>query len=299
MKTSLIFSFCLLSASAFTQLTYVPDDALEDFLETNYPACSDGVTNDYVLTSGLSSVVQITIMSDNYPVLDFTGLEDCNNLVGIEVSNSSYCTSLDFSMVNTASTTYGAINLNIGFCPNLVSLKAPKTTITFVVENCNLLNNIELYPTTSLVSVAVSFCNNLEVLDLSMVSSVQPSVFFIPQIVVSLNPLLSCVNLKNGYCHVWNAASFYGNNLTCIEVDDPSYCANSTNWSDETLLAGGTGTYSSSCGNCTTGLEQTKLDEKEVVRITDLLGRVTLPKPNMPLIYIYSDGSMERVFVTD
>lgn len=37
-------------------------------------------------------------------------------------------------------------------------------------------------------------------------------------------------------------------------------------------------------------------DDKEVVKIVDLLGRETAFKPNTPLIYIYSDGTMERVF---
>lgn len=34
----------------------------------------------------------------------------------------------------------------------------------------------------------------------------------------------------------------------------------------------------------------------EVVKIVDLLGRETEFKPNTPLIYIYSDGKMQRVF---
>ena len=37
-------------------------------------------------------------------------------------------------------------------------------------------------------------------------------------------------------------------------------------------------------------------NSKQVVKILDLLGRETRFKPNTPLIYIYSDGSRERVF---
>ena len=36
--------------------------------------------------------------------------------------------------------------------------------------------------------------------------------------------------------------------------------------------------------------------DKELIKIIDVLGRVTIVKPNTPLIYIYSDGSCERVF---
>ena len=36
--------------------------------------------------------------------------------------------------------------------------------------------------------------------------------------------------------------------------------------------------------------------DKELIKIIDVLGRETIVKPNTPLIYIYSDGSSERVF---
>ncbi len=44
-----------------------------------------------------------------------------------------------------------------------------------------------------------------------------------------------------------------------------------------------------------TGIEELTNAEKELVKIVDLLGRETEFKPNMPLIFIYSDGTMERV----
>ena len=36
--------------------------------------------------------------------------------------------------------------------------------------------------------------------------------------------------------------------------------------------------------------------DKELLKVIDILGRETIVKPNTPLIYIYSDGSCERVF---
>ena len=38
--------------------------------------------------------------------------------------------------------------------------------------------------------------------------------------------------------------------------------------------------------------------EKELVKIIDLLGRETGFKANKPLIYIYSDGSVEKLIKT-
>ncbi len=48
------------------------------------------------------------------------------------------------------------------------------------------------------------------------------------------------------------------------------------------------------CG--TTGLETLQNTPKKVVKIVDLMGRETEFKPNTALIYLYDDGSTERVF---
>ena len=44
-----------------------------------------------------------------------------------------------------------------------------------------------------------------------------------------------------------------------------------------------------------TGIDELVNSGKELVKIVDLLGRETPFKPNTPLIFIYSDGTMERV----
>ena len=51
---------------------------------------------------------------------------------------------------------------------------------------------------------------------------------------------------------------------------------------------------SSSLGN--DDLELTKNPHKTLIYILDLLGRETTFKPNTPLIYVYDDGSIEKVF---
>jgi len=43
------------------------------------------------------------------------------------------------------------------------------------------------------------------------------------------------------------------------------------------------------------GLEELNLSKKELVKIVDLMGRETKMVSNTPLIFIYSDGTMERV----
>jgi len=43
-------------------------------------------------------------------------------------------------------------------------------------------------------------------------------------------------------------------------------------------------------------IEELERSPKELVKVIDLLGRETQPVFNTPLIYLYSDGSAERVF---
>ena len=51
---------------------------------------------------------------------------------------------------------------------------------------------------------------------------------------------------------------------------------------------------------CDLGIENNTLSTtKQLIKITDLVGRETTFKPNTPLIYIYSDGTAEKVFKLD
>jgi hypothetical protein len=46
---------------------------------------------------------------------------------------------------------------------------------------------------------------------------------------------------------------------------------------------------------CTANIEELILTEKELVKIIDIMGRESEYKPNTPLIFVYSDGTRERV----
>lgn len=47
------------------------------------------------------------------------------------------------------------------------------------------------------------------------------------------------------------------------------------------------------------GLEEKKSSPKKIVKVIDIMGRETVPSGNQVLIYYYSDGSVERVFVAE
>jgi len=46
---------------------------------------------------------------------------------------------------------------------------------------------------------------------------------------------------------------------------------------------------------CSVSLMEQTMSEKTLLKITDMMGRETLPTANIPLIYYYSDGSIERI----
>jgi hypothetical protein len=110
---------------------------------------------------------------------------------------------------------------------------------------------------------------------------------------------LTCLNVKNG--NNTNFIGLYANNnpdLMCIEVDDAVYSAE--NWQNDSLLYWQFDPqiyFSTYCFNwCSVGIEELGTTSKQLLKIVDLMGRETPYKPNIPLIYIYKDGSTERVF---
>ena len=59
---------------------------------------------------------------------------------------------------------------------------------------------------------------------------------------------------------------------------------------------GGLCIYTESTGqNCSLGIQELSNVEKKLDKIVDFMGRETGFKPNTPLIFIYSDGTRERV----
>ena len=110
------------------------------------------------------------------------------------------------------------------------------------------------------------------------------------------NNQLLCLNVKNG--NNTSFIDFFANgnfNLSCIEVDDVNF--STINW---TSIAAQT-SFSEDCNNdCSNTSSLTELtSSKNLIQIIDLMGRKTNFKPNTPLIYVYDDGSTEKVFVTE
>lgn len=94
------------------------------------------------------------------------------------------------------------------------------------------------------------------------------------------------VNCDDMYSHfIGDTSSFYQSNysgnvaviteaLGCV---DTSYCHDACIW----------------------GIEESSHSKKEIVTILDLTGRETKDESNAFLIYVYNDGTMEKVFRVD
>ena len=78
-------------------------------------------------------------------------------------------------------------------------------------------------------------------------------------------------------------------NLSCINVDDVAW--STTNWLDIDFQH-----YFSN--NCFPSAVQQHTTNKELLKVTDLLGRKT-KQTNQPLFYIYDDGTVEKRIVIE
>jgi len=79
-------------------------------------------------------------------------------------------------------------------------------------------------------------------------------------------------------------------NLYCINVDDASWSAINM-WTNDFQLDSQQ-YYSNNCSGTTSIKEYTT--NKELLKVTDLLGRKTQGNKNQPLFYIYNDGTIEK-----
>tara|TARA_Y100000385_G_scaffold100744_1_gene104095 strand:+ start:19 stop:1155 length:1137 start_codon:yes stop_codon:yes gene_type:complete len=130
---------------------------------------------------------------------------------------------------------------------------------------------------------------------------------------IGSNPSLWSLDLSNNYnlqqLDVWDNSLLIldmrnGNNqnisyfvswnsqyLECISVDDSIYSTN--NWTSiETWQY-----FSNNCEGTTSIEEHTT--NKELLKVTDILGREVNEKRNTPLFYIYNDGTVEKKIIIE
>lgn len=109
---------------------------------------------------------------------------------------------------------------------------------------------------------------------------------------------LMCLNVKNGFNQYLYAFNTTNNpNLWCIEVDDPS--SMSAAWSSANGYIDPQSGYSNYCENaCTTGQEELDAEfiQRQLLKIVDVTGKEAKFEPNKVLFYLYTDGTVERIY---
>ena len=127
------------------------------------------------------------------------------------------------------------------------------------------------------------FCYDNNITSLNLVNNTQ-----LFEITCSDNQLTS-IDLRNGNnTNLWYFMSMNNPLLNCIDVDDITWCE--YNFAVDTWT-----TFSNNCNSTSVNFIS---ENKKLLKITDLQGRNIRAIPNTPLIYYYSDGSVEKkIFV--
>jgi len=228
----LLLLFTLVPCLAFGQMTYVPDDNFEqELIDLGYDT---GTPDDSVPTANINTVTYLDVSSKN--ISDLTGIENFTSLTDL-LCYDNQLTSLDVSQNTLLTQLYCPVN-------QLASLDVSNNTALYSL-NCqfNQLTNLDVSQNTALVSLALSYnlISNLYLSDNLALHSLRCN-----------DNLLTCLNIKNGNNINFTVLDAVNNpNLTCIEVDDPSWAA--ANWTVSNGNIDVTASFSIDCNNSCSG----------------------------------------------
>ncbi|MEN9999446.1 MAG: hypothetical protein RI922_2436 [Bacteroidota bacterium] len=269
MKPFLTFITCIFSYCGFSQLTYIPDDGFEQYLESTYPSVNNGAVNDnYILSSGIPNIITIQLsgMFGN-SVSDFTGIGSLTSLLNVQIMNMTM-TNIDLSSIeNNWVNPVGYMIVSVEYCNNLTNISLPKNKIRLTLSNNPVLENIQFHPTNVFYSInGIQDNNSITTINLSNTSGVNPGA----QLWVSGNTNLQCLSINNGECSNWSGvltmpngttnATSPGGTLYCVQVDNPAYSEIAGNWSFSSANIPSTYYYSTNCG-CVASIDEEILDE--------------------------------------
>jgi len=223
------------------QLTYVPDDNFENYLEAN--GMGDGIAlNDFVFTSAIDTVTNLDVSNQN--ILDMTGIENLIYLIDLDCSNNQI-SNIDVSY-NTA-LKYLECNAN-----QLTALDVSSNTVLdYLYCSSNQLTSIDVSGATVLNYLACRD-NQLTSLDVSnntVLTTLSCS-----------DNLFTSLDLRNGNNSNFIIFNAQGNsNLNCIDVDDSAW--STTNWTAANGNIDPQHYFSNNCSSvafdCTDSLEVT------------------------------------------
>ena len=150
-------------------------------------------------------------------------------------------------------------------------------------------NNLTTIDVSTNILLELFFCqrNDLTSLDLSG--------NFMLQTIWCFDNQLTSLDIRNGNNQnigttLWDFDITGNYSLFCVDVDNPGWSM--MNWTVNNDCIDSWNTFSSNCGN-TSVIDKINTN-KELLKVTDLVGRERNKNKNQPLFYIYDDGTVEK-----
>jgi hypothetical protein len=151
-------------------------------------------------------------------------------------------------------------------------------------------NQIPIFDVSNNTSLTFLDCSYNQLTDIDISSNPNIITF-----VCNSNFQLISLDVRNSNnINMTNVIMSQNPNLTCISVDDSIYSTN--NWS---VANGNIDPQHYFSNNCSPNSVEEHSINKELLKITDLLGREIKGKTNEPLFYIYDDGTVEKKIIIE
>ncbi|MBC8267031.1 MAG: leucine-rich repeat domain-containing protein [Flavobacteriales bacterium] len=174
------------------------------------------------------------------------------------------------------------INLGIDFVLDDYVETIGLDTITYLYIPSNSITDLTGIEDFS--SLRELFCNSNQISSLDFSNNTQ-----LFELNCSANQLTS-LDVRNGNNQGLLYFSAMNNQaLNCIDVDDVAWANN--NWSKDT--------WTLFSANCSVSGIEVKISNKRLLKVIDVFGRSVTPKPNIPLLYIFDDGTIEKKLIID
>lgn len=278
----------LIPFMGLAQTTYIPDDAFEDFIETNFPSADNGTAgDDYVLTAGIVDIDNLSFSAAG--ITDLTGIGAFTSLDTLFMWNEP------IDSINLGDLDNGTVfDLLLTTVNSLTYLELPHGEISLITTAFELETLI--FQSDNHFHLLSIHNANLESIDISSLSAESG----INMSFESLDDLTE-LNLSTGNNDMYGYTSISGNPLLhCLVVDDPDFCGSSADWAwDEQASSPDNHKYVTDMSECffVTIEDEVQSKEEKLIGVYDLLGRTAEPKPGQVLIYEYSSGRREKKVV--
>ena len=155
------------------------------------------------------------------------------------------------------------------------------TIISLYIPNSGISDLTGIEDFTALTEL---FCHSNQIVSLDLSNNTQ-----LIEVNCNDNQLVS-MDVRNGNnLALWYFTSIGNPSLNCIDVDEIGYAYYTWSYDAWTQFS----------NNCNPSTIQDYTSDKRLIKVLDVFGRRTTPKPNMTLFYIYDDGTVEKKIIIE